>query len=150
MDKPFKPELVVNRDVAMLHPKLRPVATDLLQYLERAYETGLTKYKFELFEGFRLPQRQAYLLKQGTTKAGMWQSAHQYGLAIDLVPTIRPGRTALAAPIRGWNWDHITDEGWTFMIDTAKTFGLRAPIAWDKPHLEHPLFLEVRKAGLIS
>jgi peptidoglycan L-alanyl-D-glutamate endopeptidase CwlK len=49
-------------------------------------------YEMVLIEGYRSPERQAELMAGGkATRAGAWQSCHQYGLAIDAAP-IRNGK----------------------------------------------------------
>lgn len=37
------------------------------------------------FELWRSPERQERLKKKGVTRAGAWESPHQYGLAIDII-----------------------------------------------------------------
>ncbi len=49
-------------------------------------------YQMVLVEGYRSPERQAELMGAGqATRAGAWQSCHQYGLAVDSAP-MRDGR----------------------------------------------------------
>ena len=95
---------------------------------------------FEPFEGLRLPDRQDYLRTvMKTTKAGPWQSAHQYGLAVDfaVVSYLRRGKTI-------WSWDD--DAPWGDLRDLARTYALDIPISWDKGHVQHPMFDEMRIA----
>lgn len=125
--------IIPNRNVALLHHKMRPEAITLLEALARANQTGLTTRYFQLYEGWRDPRRQDRLFKEGTTKARAWQSAHQYGLAIDIVPTNRDG----------WTWE-IGDD-WEWLRDfVERNTSLRRTIAWDKAHFEHPLWQEIK------
>ena len=68
-----------------LHPEVRGAFSALSEDLALAYQTNRTEFLLEPFEGLRSPDRQAHLLTEGTTKAGPWKSAHQYGLAVDFV-----------------------------------------------------------------
>jgi peptidoglycan L-alanyl-D-glutamate endopeptidase CwlK len=49
-------------------------------------------YEMVLVEGYRSPERQAELMRAGkATRAGAWQSCHQYGLSVDSA-LIRDGK----------------------------------------------------------
>lgn len=121
---------VVNRSVDFLHPKMREAVLRLSKAVAHPFrdQPSGREYSFQMYEGFRTVQRQAHLISVGTTKAGPWQSAHQYGLAVDFVP-IHAGR---------WTWDGVPTDAWEWMRSEARSLGLRTPIAWDLPHLEHP------------
>lgn len=142
----------IYRDISLLHPKMSGVATGLAKDLVRGYETGRTKFKFEIFETFRSPVRQLSLKAKGTSKAGPWQSPHQFGLAIDFVPFLSAEEARAESTIRGrkilpgWFWPEIGEQPWSFLKERANLFGVEQPIAWDKPHIEHPLWLQVQKA----
>lgn len=123
-------------DVALLHPEFRRRAVDLLNYLERAYKTGVTKTRFEIFETFRSPLRQAQLLAEGRSKARPFESAHSMGLAADFVPFLTQAEGAAIGAKPGWNWSEVHD--WAFLKRSAEAFNLKVPIAWDKVHVEHP------------
>lgn len=114
----------VNRDIGLLHPKFGRVVANLEKRLRADYEAGRTHTLFKLYEGFRLPDRQAYLKAQGATKAGPWQSAHQFGLAADFVP-LSDGK---------WSWDAGHD--WDHLARSAKVFGASVPISWDLAHVQ--------------
>ena len=43
-------------------------------------------YPAIIFEHIRTPERQTELMARKVTKAGPWDSAHQYGLAVDIIP----------------------------------------------------------------
>lgn len=130
-------------DLNLLHPKFRGVAYRLRDILTSDHQAGITKTRFEVFETFRSPQRQADLLAKKTTKAGPFESAHQFGLAIDFVPYITGDEAnALAESIGegvfpGWNWHSSHD--WEHLRKVAKRLSL-VTIDWDKPHVQHPDF----------
>ena len=95
--------------------------------------------QFEPFEGFRLPERQAYLRTvKKTTKAGPWQSAHQFGMAVDFAVRVTFRR------VSGWYWPD--DAPWHILADLARANSMDIPIRWDRGHVEHPLFLEMKSA----
>ena len=128
-------------DLNLLHPKFRGVAYRLRDELARTYKSGETKTRFEVFETFRSPIRQADLLAKKTTKAGPFESAHQFGLAVDFVPYI-DGDQAIALADKlgervfpGWNW-HSSHE-WDHLTKVAHRFSL-VTIEWDRPHIQHP------------
>lgn len=135
-------------DLALLEPKFGRACGRLHAYLIDAHETGRTQTRFEIFETYRHPLRQASLLKKGVSKAGPWESAHQVGLACDFVPylsveeaealSLRKGERVLP----GWNWDASHD--YRFLATAAKSFNLAVPISWDPCHVEHPRFREFR------
>lgn len=133
-------------DTKFLHPKFSGVALELHKRVIRMHKTGRLKTRFEIFETFRDPLRQMDLLTKGVTKAGKFQSAHQFGLAVDLVPVI-DGNEAIALSeltgerhFPGWSW-HSSHE-WEAMHEVAKSLGL-VTISWDKPHVEHPQATEI-------
>jgi hypothetical protein len=130
------PSLVVNRSVDLLHPKARAQFAGLAQDLVLAHQAGTSKFLFKIYEGFRHPSRQVHLIAKGATKAGPWQSAHQFGLAADFVP-VEPGSNWM------WTWDVPTAQ-WDLLHEMAARRGLAAPISWDKPHIQHPLWNKIR------
>ena len=79
---------------------------------------------------------QISLMKRGVSKAKPWQSAHNYGLAVDFV-----GWNLSA----GWNWLPADHNDWKVIGDIANNLGLLRPIAWDKPHVEHPLWTSIKE-----
>lgn len=124
----------------VLHPKMMGPITDLARAMRTIHIGG---YVLEPFEGFRHPQRQYDLLaRTKNTKAGPWQSSHQYGLAVDFAglriidQMILPG---------SWAWDQVPEALWLRLKREAVRFGLDVPIAWDRGHVEHPLFADYRK-----
>jgi len=135
-------------DLALLEPKFGRACSRLHAYLIDAHQTRRTQTRFEIFETYRHPNRQASLLKKGVSKAGPWESAHQVGLACDFVPYLDPDEAAALARrtgervLPGWNWHTSHDYG--FLAAAAETFKLRVPIGWDPCHVEHPRFREFR------
>lgn len=120
-----------------LHPKAREHFALMAHRLEQRYKAGLTPTLFKPFEGFRTPERQDYLFRvEKTTKARGWQSAHNYGLAVDFVPLKD------AANLSSWDWHERHD--WTLIRDIAVNLGLSAPISWDLPHVEHPAWQAIK------
>lgn len=113
-------------DITSLHPIMRPMVGRLQQMLSAGYLTGATLTEFVLFETYRSPEAQDECYKLKTSKAKAWQSAHQYGLAADFVPRIKGA----------WDWSDYHD--WTYLKSCALRCGLRVPILWDRPHVEHP------------
>ena len=121
----------INRDPSDLHPNFKGQVMRAVIALNEK----LPAYKWALFEGLRHPDRQAHLLKIGSTQAGPWHSAHQYGLAADIVP----------ANMSGWTWKVDPEVIRLFKVH-AETLGLRVPIKWDPFHCESPDWPAVRKA----
>lgn len=126
-------------DFDLLHPKMRIAARALAQDLIRCHETGRTKTLFKVFETYRGADRQLDVFKKGTSKARPFQSAHQFGLAVDFVAW---NLDANVGPI-GWNWNAANE--YRFLAARAQTFGLTAPIDWDPGHIQHPLWNEWQK-----
>ncbi len=91
-------------------------------------------YEMVLVEGYRSPQRQAELMSAGkATRAGAWQSCHQYGLAIDAA-LMRDGRLQ-------WDMgDAWTREGYMLYGQLASQAGLEWGGNWrsikDYVHVE--------------
>lgn len=112
--------------LAFCHPKFKALAIPLAQDLARAYEAGETKTLFKVFESFRLPSRQDYLFKKGSTKARAWQSPHQFGLACDF------------AAFNTGEWSWAASHDWDFLRDAAHKHGLARPIKWDLGHIILP------------
>lgn len=94
-------------------------------------------YILQPFEGYRSPMRQNYLFSLGTkiTKARAWQSAHQYGLAVDFAG-LRI-ENDLIVP-NSWSWD-VNESLWPKLKREAALSGLDIPIQWDRGHVIHPV-----------
>lgn len=116
-----------------LHPKVRQSFQLLEIRLAEAYAAKATPTLFKPFEGYRPPEAQTALLRQKRTKAGPWESAHNYGLAVDFVPW---------HPESGWSWTGPHD--WDCLRECATNRGLLNTIQWDRPHVEHSIWIAVR------
>lgn len=128
------PENTRDYDITNLHPLMRSPVFDMIHELRFATGRPAHLPDFGIFEGYRSPERQAYLLKRGDSKAGPWQSAHQYGLAVDIVPIV-DGQ---------WSWN-VGADIWTHIASIAVRHGLVVPIGWDKAHVQHPLFAQAKR-----
>lgn len=120
-------ELDVNRDISLAHPHFGCQLWKLVQACEAAYSSGQAKYRWRVFELYRHPDRQDYLLHQGTTKAGAWHSAHQFGLAADF---------AVWTPAETWSWPDQTT--YSELHALGRSHGMTFPIQWDPGHCESP------------
>jgi hypothetical protein len=118
-------------DLGLLAPVARTAFLGLDAYLRR--ET-----RFRCFETYRDPARQALAYAAQTSKAKAFESPHQFGLAADFVP-------CSAGTIGRWEWPSVDDPEWDDLRRAAKDFGLTCPIVWDRPHVEHPAWVAVRK-----
>lgn len=135
----------VYRDIQLLNPDFRVAVVNLNKKLIAAYKSGAVKVEFRIFETFRSPIRQIELRRQGVSKAGEWDSSHQYGLAVDFVPYLTKAEAAERGVKPGWCWLPAADEAWVVLEAAAKEAGLVCPIDWDKPHVEDPRFPALRK-----
>jgi len=114
-------------DLAALHPILRESVQLLLASFQKE---GLP---FRLYEGFRTPQRQAWLYQQGqssgsiVTESDAWASYHQYGLAVDFVLWLNSA----------WSWSTlgINAGRWQRLYDLGRNAGLEHQTA-EIPHLQ--------------
>lgn len=118
----------------LIHPSCRSTFMALYDDLAKSHQLGMTPTLFRPFEGYRSPERQQLLFDQKKSKARPYQSAHQYGLAVDFV----------AWEKGAWSW-HLNHD-WDFLRSCASARGLINNIAWDRPHVEAPQFAEVRRA----
>lgn len=138
----------IHNDISLLHPKFARAVKRLSEYLIDAHETRRTKSRFEIFETYRDPVRQADLLRKGVSKAGPFESAHQCGLAVDFVPYLSAEEaeawslTMGERVLPGWNWHPSHD--YRFLATAAETFKLCVPISWDPCHVEHPNWRKFR------
>lgn len=117
------------RDLELLHPVVLSRVRALLDAATEAHARGEIPAPLGIFETYRHPLRQRWLGTQGTTNAGIWQSAHQFGLAADFVPR----------PYGRWTWDG-PDAGRCFdwLDANVRKHGLCRPLKWDRPHVEWP------------
>jgi len=137
LDAPLQWEMLKCNAIDMLVPNMRQPVRTLVQLLNdpKVNDSG---HDWGVFETWRNPIRQAYLLKEGTTKTLF--SAHNVGMAVDIVPKSRTtghffweddGHGVLA------QWQDLDK------FATAQPM-LRKPIAWDRPHVEHRDWPRVR------
>lgn len=131
--------LLPDRDLALVHPRLRAPVVQLLQTLNAA------ELPFQVFEGYRTPERQRMLYAKGRTAPGAkvtnaepWESLHQYGVAVDLV--LRDGMQ--------WSWNAKggARTQWERMRTEAGLLGLHV-LERELPHVELPLALEACSDG---
>jgi hypothetical protein len=115
-------------DLRLLAPCATRAFLGLDAYLRR--ET-----RFRCFETYRDPTRQLQAFIAKTSKAPPFESAHQFGLAADFVPF---GKF-------GWIWPASDDPEWDALRRASHDFGLINGISWDRPHVEHPSWAEVRR-----
>ncbi len=94
-----------NRDTTLLAPF---VQNRLLMALNECHDL---EFPIGVFEGYRSPNRQDFLYAQGRTRAGKkvtyakaYQSAHQWGLAVDLA--FYKDKKWLWD---GWPWERVHD-----------------------------------------
>lgn len=90
---PPPPEIFATAEVRRERPEIvtadrkwDQIDRDLQQRVLAIYEVMLHQYGYQmvLIEAYRSPQRQAELMAAGkATRAGAWQSCHQYGLGVD-------------------------------------------------------------------
>lgn len=107
----------IHNRVDELHPKFRLSIYKLLNALGP---------KWDLFEGYRTPDRQNDLFTRGKTKARAWQSAHQYGLGADIVPLNDDNEPF---------WPPIGDPLWLELQEQCDYLGLYNDIKWDAAHV---------------
>lgn len=124
-----------------LHPIAYAQFVRLAELLADDYASGRTRTLFHVFETYRPPEEQDREVMEGNSNAPKWTSAHQYGLAVDFVPReIDPGSGNPGA----WVWEG--DHDWDWLHNRARSLGLSAPITWDKVHIEHPAFGDLKVA----
>lgn len=110
---------------------------DFRARLERLLRrTSAVMPTLQVFESLRSPRRQNELFARGrnpskpdygrtVTRARAYQSAHQHGLAVDLV--FRAGDA--------WSWDEPFKGAWDELHRMARQEGLE-PLSFEKPHLQ--------------
>ena len=123
-------------DWNLIHPVARGQFIALANDLAEGHHLGIYKTLILPFEGWRSPVDQQKAFDKKVSKARPWQSAHQYGLAVDFVPKIN-GK---------WVWGMASDPHWADLRKAATARGLRNVIDWDRPHVEHPVWMELQAA----
>lgn len=118
-------EMDVNRDLSLAHPRFGCQLWRFVEACELAHSSGQTAHHWRVFELYRHPDRQDYLLRQGTTQCGAWNSAHQYGLAADFAAQTAQGT---------WYWPEKT--AYEELHALAHTHDIAFPVSWDPGHCE--------------
>ena len=119
-----------------LHPAARGHFIVLSTRLETAHQTGRTKHLLKPFEGYRSLEHQQAAFDRGVSKALPWQSAHQYGLAVDYVPFANGMK---------WFWPEATHPDWEELRAIATNLGLICNLNWDRPHVVHPVWDQIKR-----
>lgn len=131
------PSKVRNRiDWELLHYKCQPGFLIVANRILDAFSNGELSQLYLAFDGYRAPQLQLDMVKRNVSKALPWQSAHNYGMAVDFVGW---------NPAEQWNWQPADSPDWGMIGRIAVNAGMLRPIAWDKPHVEHPLWTSIKK-----
>lgn len=123
-------------DWDLIHPKARTSFMRLEEDLTRAVLASEVNVWFRPFSGYRSPMDQIDLVRRGVSKAGPFQSAHNYGLAVDFVPFDDERKI--------FHWPDAKDACWDYLDRRVTQMGLLRPISWDRPHVEHPLWRVVK------
>lgn len=105
--------------ISLLAPAFAERLQLFMQHLQAEYPG------FQVFETVRTPQRQTELKGQRVSRANAYQSAHQFGLAADIVP----------CDAGNWHWPAVDDPRWEPMIRLAPQFGLEC-LSWERPHVQ--------------
>ena len=118
--------------------------SEFVQRLLSVYKVMSDQYGYDmvLLEGYRSPERQARLLKQGShvTKAGSYKSYHQFGLAGDSA-FVRNGKIVITEK------DPWAMQGYKLYGKVAKSAGLVWGGDWRMMDLGH---VELRKKGVLG
>lgn len=132
-----RPEIATaSRDWTLIDGEFRQRVLVLFQQMsERGYELAL-------LEGYRSPERQAELAAMGpnVTRAGAFQSYHQFGLAADLA-FFRNGKLVISER------DPWAMEGYRLLGERAETLGLTWGGRWKLMDFGH---VELRRAGVLG
>lgn len=125
----------VIRDIELLHPSIRSRVENVLSTLKAHSSPILSRVR--AFETYRHPQRQEYLLTaRGTTRAAMYHSPHQFGLAVDFAMLTAGGK---------WSWN-LGVKDWMELRQICLINGLDNPVfAWDPGHFEHHRWQEISR-----
>ena len=133
-----------------LHAEVRWQFSALTEDLALAYQADATEFRFEPFEGLRSPDRQNNLFTEGTTKARAWESAHQFGFAVDFVPKRLQFKPGESEGRWNWYWPPVEHDDWKVLAELAAQHGLAATIKWDPGHVEHPFWKQMRKVWKLA
>lgn len=147
---PLPPEVFVTDELRRDRPEIASASRDwtlvdaefrqrLLLLFQRMRERG---YELALLEGYRSPERQAELAAMGAnvTRAGAYQSYHQFGLAADLA-FFRDGRIVISER------DPWAMAGYRLLGERAEALGLTWGGRWKLMDFGH---VELRRAGVLG
>lgn len=146
---PLAPEVFMTTEVQVVRPLLASadrrwaqMDPEFVQRLLRVFKIMKEAHGYDmvLLEGWRSPERQAMLAKQGphVTLAGAWQSYHQFGLGADCA-FFRHGRLQISEK------DPWARRGYQLYGQVAEQLGLTWGGRWQMLDLGH---LEWRKPGV--
>mgnify|MGYP000113432220 CR=1 FL=1 len=109
----------------------------VIEWLRLMKQAGINPY---IYEGYRTPERQDELYRQGRTTKGpkitnaaAWQSYHQYRFAFDWVPLRKLEKPDMYEA----NWDN--EKAYKTGQKVAEPLGLKW-ISWETPHLQDARF----------
>ena len=121
-------------DMTLLHHACRADFYLLAGDLERDFRHKAINVLFRPFEVYRHPLRQQAAVTQRTSRARPYESAHQFGMAVDFVPW--------DPATERWSWR----EGphWDYLRTRAHARKLLNELDWDRAHVEHPLYSDFR------
>jgi peptidoglycan LD-endopeptidase CwlK len=145
------PDVFTTADVEQVRPQLGTadrrwdrMDADFQQRVLLLYRLMREEHGYEmvLLEGYRSPERQAFLASMGSnvTHAGPWQSYHQYGHAADSA-FLRDGKLVISER------DPWAMRGYELYGEVAQRLGLTWGGRWKNADLGH---IELRRAGVIQ
>lgn len=146
---PLPPEVFLAADIVAEQPLLasadrrwNQMDPGFVQAVLQVFQVMKVKHGYDmaLLEGWRSPQRQAMLAARGptVTRAGPWQSYHQWGLAADCA-FMREGRLVISER------DPWARQGYALLGQVAEHMGLTWGGRWQMADLGH---IEWRKPGM--
>lgn len=146
---PLPPEAFLAAEIAAEQPLLATadrrwgqMDAQFVQSLLQVFRVMKTEHGYDmaLLEGWRSPERQALLAERGpmVTRAGPWQSYHQWGLAADCA-FLREGRLVISER------DPWAKRGYALFGQLAEQHGLTWGGRWQMADLGH---VEWRKPGV--
>lgn len=122
-----------NADMSLLHHDCRADFYLLMGDLQRDFTHKKINVLFKPFEVYRHPSRQLEALNQKTSRARPYESAHQFGMAVDFVP--------FDPATQRWSWRD--GPHWDYLRDRARARKLLCELNWDRAHVEHPRYADM-------
>ena len=120
-------------DMTLLHHECRADFYLLMGDLQRDFTHKKINVLFHPFEVYRHPHRQAEVLAQKTSRARPYESAHQFGMAVDFVP--------FDPATQRWSWRD--GPHWDYLRVRAHARKLLNELDWDRAHVEHPKYRDM-------